>query len=230
MAGKIPLEYASPDLKRHPWYPDPIWVWLLLACVLVVLWALVPTGHGNHRLASIVYCGSNLRQIGIGIQLYAKDYAQSGSPYPPDLQAILLTQSITPESFICLKSSDTRAIGTTPAIIATNMRQPGKCSYIYVGAGLTAGCKPECVLALEDPGNHGLEGGNVLFGDGHVEMVEMPMLMQYYNDLATGLNPPATKTTFTGSTARKDYRTNWRARMPQMKSGVWVIPTTRPMP
>ena len=51
--------------------------------------------------------------------------------------------------------------------------------------------------------------------------------MQAFNDLAMGKNPPSASTTLSDSAAKKDYEKNWKSRMPQLKSGVWMIPTTQ---
>ena len=56
------------------------------------------------------------------------------------------------------------------------------------------------------------------------------MLMQYFNDLAVGRNPPSTTTAFTSATAKADYEKDWKIRMPQLKTGVWAIARPTPLP
>ena len=74
-----------------------------------------------------------------------------------------------------------------------------------------------------------IASGNVLFADGHVEFLNLPTIQHILNELNTGHNPPSSLTpTLSQAAAEKDYQTNWKPRMPQLKSGVWHIPTTQP--
>lgn len=107
------------------------------------------------------------------------------------------------------------------------MAKPGHCSYIYVGAGTWAWSPPAAIWMLEDPANHSMAGGHVLYADGHVDFLPLSQLMPCFNDLAAGRNPPASPAVTT-SAACDDYKKNWQSRMPLLKTGVWAIPATQP--
>jgi prepilin-type processing-associated H-X9-DG protein len=166
-----------------------------------------------------VKCASNMRQIGQAILLYQQDYAGA---HPPDLTAVLATQQLSSDVFWCPSSPDTRSPTTQ------RLAQPGHCSYIYVGSSF-ARSGPDAVLLFEDPANQELEGGNMVFADGHAEWLALPQFMSILQDLSAGINPPSTQpTTLTQSAAEKLYKAQWQSRMPQLKSGVWRIPSTQP--
>ncbi len=194
-------------------------VGLIVGCGLILLAGTCSMALRRARSqANAVGCASNLRQIGQAIQLYWQDY----HAYPPDLRAVIQTQQIGSQTFTCPASSDVRA-PTGTAIGA-----PGTCSYIYVGIPFLAEIRPDAVVALEDPANHDMDGGNVLYGDGHVEWVALPDVVQILNDLQQGINPPSANTALTKRQATKVYEMKWKALMPRLKSGVWRIPSTRP--
>jgi len=66
--------------------------------------------------ANRVKCGSNLRQIGQAITLYAQD---RGGQYPPSLAVLLSTEDITAEVMICASSNDEKATAVdTPGVVA----------------------------------------------------------------------------------------------------------------
>lgn len=216
MANPPTIDYgrAEPGKRTRP---------AVIAAMLLVVAALLlaailtwPPDPSRIKFANEIHCGSNLRQISQAIMLYAQDNAGA---FPPDLQTVLATQPISADVFTCPSTSDTGAKAPS------GLGQPGHCSYIYVGAGLNSKSDPNCIVALEDPVNH--EGSMALFADGHVDRLDLPTVMQALNDLAIGRNPPAGSTTFTATSAKKDYEKNWKSRMPRLKSGVWMIPTTQ---
>jgi prepilin-type processing-associated H-X9-DG protein len=124
-----------------------------------------PTGALGDR----VRCGSNLRQIGQGLMIYALDH---GGAYPDDLRSLLLDKDVdlNVEVLVCPASNDEKASGRTVEEIAENLEKPGHCSYIYLGRGVPETAEAETrVVAVEPLRNHDGEGMNVLYGDGHVE-------------------------------------------------------------
>lgn len=211
------IDYASPEPgnKRRP--SLGFYVVLVLASLFVLALVIPSPGCPAREKARQIRCASNLRQLGQACQLYASD---NGSQYPPDLQTIAQTQSVPIQVFVCADSC-----GKSPGDLA----KPGHCSYVYVGTGLTSKSDPGCVVALEDPANHGLEGANVLFADGHVEYMDLVPVMNILNELNAGYNPPrVTQTMPTVANAKADYEKNWKSRMAQLKTGVWRIPATQP--
>jgi len=133
---------------------------------------LLPSLSRAREQANRIKCASNERQIGQAILLYTNDH---NNKYPPDLGS-LLVEDISPIVFIC-PDTNTRA----PANIA-HMTQEQQAQwvnehsdYIYVGKDLTSDkATGETVVLYEKPGNHGEDGMNMLFGDGHVEFDRMP--------------------------------------------------------
>jgi len=100
-------------------------------------------------------------------------------------------------------------------------------AYIYVGASMRTSSLPTAICMLEDPANHDMTGGHVLYANGAVAFLPLTQLMPCFNDLSAGRNPP-TSPPVTPSAARDDYRKNWQSRMPLLKTGVWTIPATQP--
>jgi prepilin-type processing-associated H-X9-DG protein len=125
--------------------------------------------------ANRVKCGSNLRQIGQAIGLYAQGH---GGQYPPSLAVLLSAEDITAEVMICASSNDEKSAavdtaGVVAELAAAEANSPGHkhcLSYVYVGKALTEKTATEkTIVAYEPLENHGGQGVNVLFGDGHVE-------------------------------------------------------------
>ncbi len=133
-------------------------------------------------------CASNIRQIGLGIEMYANDF---GGALPPDAATILITQDLTTEALICPSSNDQRAVGATPADLARSLRTPGRCSYVYVAAPLKrrAAVTPAHVLAYENLQNHPADV-HVLFGDGRAKSFPKAEAARLIAELQAGHNPP----------------------------------------
>jgi hypothetical protein len=110
-------------------------------------------------------CASNLRQLGLGIYMYARDH---DGRLPVSLEELVISEDLATELLVCPSSGDKRATGQTLPL-TEELKQPGHCSYIYLGAGRPAtDFDSQWVLAYDRPTNHP-EGYFVLFGDEHVE-------------------------------------------------------------
>jgi hypothetical protein len=121
-------------------------------------------GHVRDR----VYCASNLRQIGQGIQMYA---AKSGGRYPDDLRALRSADiDLEPDALVCRALRDDVYTATTRAVTDDARRS----SYLYFGKGLTAPVDPARVVAVEGLENHEYDGVNALYGDGTVRWHDRP--------------------------------------------------------
>jgi prepilin-type processing-associated H-X9-DG protein len=162
--------------------------WLEIALVLFVAFAL-PTLGRSRPMANRVKCMGNLRLIGQGVLLYSNDYS---GQFPPDLDALMLTQDLTFEVLVCPSTNDTRAEGpTTQAALQALHTQSGHCSYVYVGGGLTSQtATARHVIAFEPMSNHGGAGMNVLLGDGSVEFLPQAQATSMLAELKAGYNPP----------------------------------------
>jgi predicted Zn finger-like uncharacterized protein/prepilin-type processing-associated H-X9-DG protein len=140
---------------------------LLLSMVFVMFAmmgsTMLPSLNRARETANRVKCASNMRQIGQAVLLYANE---NQGHYPPDLVAVLRTQDVTSDVFVCPTTNDKAAPpGATPQ--SATLPQ-GSLSYIYVGKNLTSGATKSDVVLYEPFTNHN-DGTNMLFGDGSVQ-------------------------------------------------------------
>ncbi|HEY8665921.1 MAG TPA: H-X9-DG-CTERM domain-containing protein [Tepidisphaeraceae bacterium] len=182
--GVVPLEYGRPEPRKKSSL-------VLLIGLISVVGMLLIFGILNANKPRVYYtpnwakCGSNLRQIGQAMMLYANEHH---GKYP-DMIEELLDEDFGAEILVCPSTNDTKAIGATTQAIAANVATPGHLSYIYLGKGFTSQCLPNTVLCYEPVTNHG-DGSNVLFGDGHVEFMSAAQMKKIIADLNAGRNPP----------------------------------------
>ena len=185
-----PLDYAGPSSnprrRTHPltWVIASLVIPLLAYSILTT-----PSLHFSPSVANRVKCGSNLRQIGQAIMLYANE---NQGRYPDKL-GDLIVEDMTTAAFICPASNDTPAVpGPTTQASSANIHAGGHLSYIYLGKGLTGTPPATMVIAYESLTNHANTGMNVLFGDGHVEFIFLPAATTLLAELNAGQNPPKT--------------------------------------
>ena len=149
---------------------------------------ILPTTGRPREGANRIKCASNLKQIGLALQIYSQD---NGKRYPPTLDEVLVECDITSEVFCCPSGNDDRAIGPTTQALLQDFHKPGHNSYVYV-----AGNQPDrtftdtYVLAYEQPANHANKGMNILYGDGHVDWVTQAEATRVVAELQAGFNPP----------------------------------------
>ncbi|MBC8105983.1 MAG: zinc-ribbon domain-containing protein [Anaerolineae bacterium] len=161
---------------------------VISACLMSIL---LPSLGRARETANRVKCASNLRQIGQAMLLYANDN-RGAYPHTPDL--LLLTQDITPEVFICPTGNHTpvssdlvqQALKTPNTPLLT----PGKTSYVYLGKGKTNNVSADTVVVYELMTDHDGDGGNFLFGDGHVEWESRATADAMIAEIEAGNNPP----------------------------------------
>jgi Protein of unknown function (DUF3352) len=126
---------------------------------------MLPSLNRARETANRVKCASNMQQIGQAILLYSND--QKGA-YPPDLGTLVKTEDITAAAFICPSSGEAMPPdGMTPEQSADWVN--AHTDYIYLGAGLKQRFDATIVVCYEKDGDHGGDGMNLLFGDGHTE-------------------------------------------------------------
>ncbi len=130
--------------------------------VLPMMFAvLLPSLAQARELAKRAVCGANLRTVEISLRSYAEEHGQE----PPNLTALVDEHSLHSGILNC-PSVDPAVSQTLP--------------YIWIRG---ADCADADNVVLYEPlQNHGGEGGNVLFCDGHVEFVTQADWEQVLSD------------------------------------------------
>jgi prepilin-type processing-associated H-X9-DG protein len=144
------------------------------------------SGCGSPRIK----CASNLKQIGLALQIYSNE---NGKRFPPSFDP-LIEDIVTADLFICPQTSDQAAVGPTTQAVVQDFHKPGRNSYVFVAGGAADQSEPSLVLVYEPIGLHG-PGMNVLYGDGHVGWVPLPEASRVIAELQAGFNPPRPATT-----------------------------------
>jgi prepilin-type processing-associated H-X9-DG protein len=140
---------------------------------------LLPSLNRARETANRVKCASNERQIGQAILLYSND---NRGKYPPDLAALIKTQDITVNEFICPSSDN----AVPPEVAAGDINAKAAwvnahSSYVYVGKGMNNAAGADTVVLYEKTDDHDKDGVNILWGDGHVSWEAMPAAQQLIN-------------------------------------------------
>ncbi len=140
---------------------------LSLLMVLPMIAVLLPSLSRARELAKRTGCGANLRTVETSRRSYAEEHGQE----PPNLSVLLDSGWIAPGTLNC-PSVDPAVSQTLP--------------YVWIHG---ADCEDADNVVLYEPlQNHGGEGGNVLFCDGHVEFVAQADWEQILSD--GGVNLP----------------------------------------
>jgi hypothetical protein len=124
--------------------------------------------------------------IGQACALYAND---NGGQFPPHFGAIM--EDVTPGCFVCIASHDTPATGPTTQAILADFAKPGRCSYIYLAAGLTTAAPANTPIACDRPENHRGKGIHVLYADGTTTWLDKKQAKAFLANLPT--TRPATR-------------------------------------
>lgn len=120
--------------------------------VPVMVSVLLPSLARERELSKRAVCAANLAGVARASLVYAEE--RKGK-LPPDLETLVNSGAITWKMLICPSSND--------------QPEEGVSSYEYIGGGLRNVDDPRLVIAYEKPGNHGNEGMNVAYLDGHVQ-------------------------------------------------------------
>ena len=161
---------------------------VLLAVILVIVWlilailalGLLPALNSAREQARIISCNSNLKQIGLGLMQYAVDF---DNRFPPQdnadgLELLRSTGVLTDHTvYVCPSSTTTAGSGEEPL---TDLN----CDYVYLGGlALYHDWSKDCPVAFERPGSHSKDRINILYGDGRVNIVQLPDSVLTVTDL-----------------------------------------------
>lgn len=161
---------SPPSRSRRKW----VIVGGLVLLVLFVVGALLITSLNRAiAIANSTGCAQNLRQLGLALKIYAD--AHDGT-LPANWQDLANNTDLIPQAFICPDDyGDGPAAGNTVAAWASHVDQPpgAHCAYIYTGQGTNMTYLQADLLAFEHIGGHQGQGVNLLFADGHVELLSI---------------------------------------------------------
>lgn len=139
------------------------------APMLIYSGTLLPALNQSREKARRINCISNVKQIMLGMTLYAGDHDKQ---FPADsgaagLNALVKDDYLTDFTcYVCPSSTDDKGSG--------NLAED-TCSYIYLGGiNLAEEQAPSRLpVVFDKPGNHN-NAVNVGFADGHVEQIRLP--------------------------------------------------------
>lgn len=121
---------------------------LLFLPMLIAI--LLPSLSRARELSKRLVCASNLKAITTATELYLSDADMTSIP----LQLLIDEGYLEPRTTTC------------PAV-----RDIGS-NYVILELAADPAADPRAVIAYEPKSNHGDEGGNVVFADGHVEFIK----------------------------------------------------------
>jgi prepilin-type processing-associated H-X9-DG protein len=186
-AGRRGLRDAAADPKIGG--QGPARVGVILGIVSITVWVAVcalavPATMRARQQAIRVQCMSQLRQIGMATMMYAS--ANSGF-LPPTMDELVKSRLIPAMLFTCpaCAGNATKPVASTGAY--------GNYNYIYLGAGRrlqTLRPASSTPLVYELPTNHTDPGINVLYADGHVELIKGPQVQALLAQVAAPPPPP----------------------------------------
>ena len=148
---------------------------LVMAQQAVALSVLLPAwAAGRNEAAHVAVvgggqCPTNLRMLGQGLLLYANDHK---GKYPQTLGEVA-EEDMAWNAFICPatnKQPPPADVQKDPKKLTAWANQ--NLDYIYLGATMNPNMPAERILVYENPANHPGAGVNVLFNDGHVELLK----------------------------------------------------------
>ncbi len=141
---------------------------LLIVPMMVAI--LLPSLARARELAKRTTCAANMRGLGVALLTYA---AENNGAFPDDPAKALTGAGIRPKNLECPSSG-------------------GQSNYRYV-PGWSANDRADKPVVYEPIENHGGEGGNVLFVDGHSEFVvqaRWSSVVQPYESKSVPISPP----------------------------------------
>ena len=126
---------------------------------------MLPSLSRARELSKRLVCASNMKAIGTAMHLYASDFGEEGEI---EIDWLVEQEYLTHEETIC-PSSDLEVS-----------------NYILVRHPASEEMDNRTVIIYEPKSNHGGEGGNFLFADGHM----MFYRAEGYDELVAGITSP----------------------------------------
>lgn len=143
---------------------------LVLGVVSIVVWSIavvsLPPAFVRARQQAVrVHCMANLRQIGMGALMYA---AANRGVLPASLDDVVGPTMIPAQVLTC------PAAAGDPSKPPASTGKYGNYGYVYLGAGRRVNIRNAATtpLAYEPPTNHSDGFFNVLYFDGHAEVLQ----------------------------------------------------------
>jgi prepilin-type processing-associated H-X9-DG protein len=138
--------------------------------------------HMHSPAVLVGLCAGHEHEIALAILRYQE--AHNGR-YPASLAELLTQGNTEPGTLVCPASNDDLPVLPEPPAdgsgydanaVAAALAVPGHLSYVYCGhADWVPGLVPQDAVVLYEPlTNHGGDGANVLYADGHSDWIEMP--------------------------------------------------------
>jgi len=127
----------------------------LLAVTGLALWVGLHGAIRARELQRRLVCVANIKGIGTSAMIYATEWDGT----TPIADWLVKTALIGPKSAKCPCADHPNYVVVTAALDTPNADRP---------------LDNRMVIAYEPKSNHGGEGGNVLFGDGHASFVRVP--------------------------------------------------------
>ncbi len=138
----------------------------------MVVSIMLPALNSAKERANRVKCASNLRQIGMGCMLYAND----NKKYPADLGLLVTNADMNAAVFICPSgNTDLPGAVRNGGAAAQAKWVVEHSDYVYLGTTVRVNDNADTILAHEKFDDHGGDGINLLYNDGHVEWQRMEM-------------------------------------------------------
>ena len=147
--------------------------------------SLDPVKRDAYETANSVRSASNLRQVGMGILMYANS---NRGKYPPDLHTLVRQGYLTHVAFANPRVPTLLPRGEVSQLESAAWVRDSN-DYVYRGAGLTYTAPAMTVVAYDNPVTAPGESLNVLYADGHVGLRPRSEIVALYGGPAASPAP-----------------------------------------